>query len=196
MHPYRSLLFVPGHKPDWADKAVKAGADAVVLDLEDSVPDAGKAAARRQVRDSIERLRAGGARAGLLVRVNGLATRLTGADLEEVVVPGLDGIFAPKIEQAILAHPAVEECAVIGVAADVEAGEDEVMAVLTTAKSVPPAEIWDWCQGRMPAFAIPRFLRFVDALPKTPSEKIRKAELRRVGITADTFDRTALAEKP
>ena len=100
MHPYRSLLFVPGHKPDWADKAVKAGADAVVLDLEDSVPDAGKAAARRQVRDSIERLRAGGARAGLLVRVNGLATRLTGADLEEVVVPGLDGIFAPKIEQA------------------------------------------------------------------------------------------------
>jgi len=102
MHPYRSLLFVPGHKPGWADKAVKASADAIVLDLEDSVPDAEKAAARRQVRDSIERLRGTGtgAGAGLLVRVNGLATRLTGADLEEVVVPGLDGIFAPKIEQA------------------------------------------------------------------------------------------------
>jgi citrate lyase subunit beta / citryl-CoA lyase len=100
MHPYRTLLFVPGHKPDWADKAVKAGADAIVLDLEDSVPQAEKAAARRQVRDSIERLRGTGTGAGLLVRVNGLATRLTGADLEEVVVPGLDGIFAPKIEQA------------------------------------------------------------------------------------------------
>jgi len=60
MHPYRSLLFVPGHKPGWADKAVKASADAIVLDLEDSVPDAEKAAARRQVRDSIERLRGGG----------------------------------------------------------------------------------------------------------------------------------------
>ena len=100
MRPYRSLLFVPGHKPDWADKAVKAGADAVVLDLEDSVPEAEKAAARRQVRDSIERLRGTGVGVGLLVRVNGLATRLTGADLEEVVVPGLDGVFAPKVEHA------------------------------------------------------------------------------------------------
>jgi citrate lyase subunit beta/citryl-CoA lyase len=100
MQPYRTLLFVPGHKPGWADKAVKAGADAIVLDLEDSVPEADTAAARRQVRDSIERLRGTGSGAGLLVRVNSLATRLTGADLEEVVVPGLDGIFAPKIEQA------------------------------------------------------------------------------------------------
>ena len=85
MHPYRTLLFVPGHKPDWADKAVKAGADAIVLDLEDSVPDAEKAAARRQVRDSIGRLREAGTGAGLLVRVNGLATRLTGADLVQHV---------------------------------------------------------------------------------------------------------------
>lgn len=34
MHPYRSVLFVPGHKPEWADKAVAAGADCLVLDLE------------------------------------------------------------------------------------------------------------------------------------------------------------------
>jgi hypothetical protein len=65
-----------------------------------------------------------------------------------------------------------------------------VLAVLTTAKPVPPAEIWAWCRGRVPAFAIPRFLRFADALPKTPSEKIRKAELRRAGVTEDTYDRT------
>jgi crotonobetaine/carnitine-CoA ligase len=65
-----------------------------------------------------------------------------------------------------------------------------VMAVLTLAKPAPAAEIWQWCQGRIPAFAIPRFLRFVDALPKTPSEKIRKAELRAAGVTEDTFDRS------
>ena len=101
-----------------------------------------------------------------------------------------ENISSYEVEQAILAHPGVEECAVIGVAAGVEAGEDEVMAVLTLAKPVPAAEIWQWCQGRIPAFAIPRFLRFVDALPKTPSEKIRKAELRRAGLTEDTFDRS------
>jgi len=42
----------------------------------------------------------------------------------------------------------------------------------------------------MPAFAIPRFLRFVDVLPKTPSEKVRKSVLRDDGVTSETFDRT------
>mgnify|MGYP001326927822 CR=1 FL=1 len=97
--PYRTLLFVPGHKTDWVDKAVAAGPDAVVLDLEDAVPEADKVRARALVRSSIERVRANGARVGLLVRVNGLDTRLTGADLEAVVGPGLDGVFTPKIEQ-------------------------------------------------------------------------------------------------
>jgi citrate lyase subunit beta/citryl-CoA lyase len=98
--PYRSLLFVPGHKTDWVDKAVAAGADAVVLDLEDAIPAQEKEATRTVVGESIEGIRKRHPKVGLLVRVNGLATRMTGADLEAVVVPGLDGIFAPKIEQA------------------------------------------------------------------------------------------------
>jgi citrate lyase subunit beta/citryl-CoA lyase len=96
--PYRTLLFVPGHRTDWVEKAVASGADAVVLDLEDSVPDDVKDGARAMVRESIERVRKTDPDVGLLVRVNGLATRLTGADLEAVVGPGLDGIFAPKVE--------------------------------------------------------------------------------------------------
>jgi citrate lyase subunit beta/citryl-CoA lyase len=98
--PYRTLLFVPGHKTAWVDKAIDSGADAIVLDLEDSVPDAEKESARALVRESIERVRKTNTDIGLLVRVNGLATRLTGADLEVVVGHGLDGIFAPKIEDA------------------------------------------------------------------------------------------------
>lgn len=97
---YRTLLFVPGHRGDWVPKALATGADAVVLDLEDSVPQADKQAARATVRESIERVRKTDSEVGLLVRVNGLATRQTGADLEAVVGPGLDGIFAPKIEYA------------------------------------------------------------------------------------------------
>jgi citrate lyase subunit beta / citryl-CoA lyase len=98
--PYRSLLFVPGHKTDWVDKAINTGADAVVLDLEDAVPQDEKEGARVLVRESIERVRKTNSDVGLLVRVNGLATRQTGADLEAVVGPGLDGVFAPKIEHA------------------------------------------------------------------------------------------------
>lgn len=102
-----------------------------------------------------------------------------------------ENISSYEVEQVILGHPAVTECAVIGVPADEEAGEDEVMAVIVTAEAVDAAEIWAWSEGRMPGFATPRFIRFVDALPRTPSEKIRKAELRDSGITADTHDRTA-----
>ncbi len=100
MKPYRSILFVPGHRPTWADKAVASGADCVVLDLEDSVPAEAKVAARATVAESISRLRTTDTGVGILVRVNPLATRLTGGDLEAVVVPGLDGVFAPKIETA------------------------------------------------------------------------------------------------
>jgi citrate lyase subunit beta/citryl-CoA lyase len=100
MHPYRSVLFVPGHKPEWAHKALAAGADCIVLDLEDSVPVDLKEATRDVVRKSLAELRAAAPKAGLFVRPNSLATKLAGADLEAVVCPELDGLFTPKIKDA------------------------------------------------------------------------------------------------
>jgi citrate lyase subunit beta / citryl-CoA lyase len=100
MHGYRSVLFAPGHKPGWAPKALKAGPDAIVLDLEDSVPHEQKLAARDEVRQTVGTLRAADPSVGIFVRVNGLATRLTGADLEAAVVPGLTGVFTPKVSSA------------------------------------------------------------------------------------------------
>ncbi len=53
MRPLRSLLFVPGHREGWAEKAIAAGADGLILDLEDSVPehlkDQGRATAARTI---------------------------------------------------------------------------------------------------------------------------------------------------
>jgi len=95
--PYRSMLFVPGHKPGWAEKAVAAGADAVILDLEDSVPAADKAQARAIVRDTIARLRDTGVRSDVWVRPNSVDSGLFGADVEQVAVPGLTGLFLPKV---------------------------------------------------------------------------------------------------
>jgi carnitine-CoA ligase len=100
-----------------------------------------------------------------------------------------ENISSYEVEQAILGHDAVVECAVIGVRADIEAGEDEVLAAIVTTRRVDAQEIWQWCEGRIPAFAIPRFVRFLDALPKTPSEKVRKAALRDEGVTDTTADR-------
>lgn len=100
MHPYRTVLFVPAHKPDWARKALASGADCLVLDLEDSVPDELKADARRTVRETLPELRAERPEVGLFVRPNALATLQAGADLEAVVCPELDGLFTPKVKDA------------------------------------------------------------------------------------------------
>jgi citrate lyase subunit beta/citryl-CoA lyase len=71
-----------------------------VLDLEDSVPGKEKGEAREQVRQSIEAL-ASRSRPGVMVRVNPLGTGLTGYDLDAVVRLGLDGVFIPKIRDAV-----------------------------------------------------------------------------------------------
>jgi citrate lyase subunit beta/citryl-CoA lyase len=100
VHPYRSILFVPAHKPEWARKALASGADCLVIDLEDSVPADLKDGARKTARDTRAELRAASPDVGLFVRPNALDTRLSGADLEAVVCPELTGLFTPKIRNA------------------------------------------------------------------------------------------------
>ena len=96
MRPYRSMLFVPGNKPSWMKKAVDYGADALILDLEDSVPDQEKVSARPLVKEGLKELRALGQ--ACYVRINGLVTGLAFDDLEGVVCPELDGVTLPKVE--------------------------------------------------------------------------------------------------
>ncbi|WP_181311734.1 AMP-binding protein [Nocardioides campestrisoli] len=101
-----------------------------------------------------------------------------------------ENISSYEIETSILSHPAVVETAVIAVPASTEAGEDEVMAYVITQSDVTPEQLWKHCDGRIPSFAVPRYLRFVDELPKTPSQRVQKAKLRDLGVTPDTHDRT------
>ena len=91
------MLFVPGHKESWVDKAVASGADALILDLEDAVPDQEKRTARRVVRAATERLRDAGMSTGLWVRPNAWESTLAGEDIEAVLNPAVDGLFLPKI---------------------------------------------------------------------------------------------------
>ena len=102
-----------------------------------------------------------------------------------------ENISSYEIEQAVLAHPNVLECAVIAVPATIEAGEDEVMACVVTDGMIEPVKLYAFCSTKMPSFALPRFIRVLPELPKTPSEKVQKSELRAAGVTADTFDREA-----
>lgn len=100
-----------------------------------------------------------------------------------------ENISSYEVEQALLGHPGITECAVVAVKADIEAGEDEVMAWLVASEPIDLAELWAWAETRMPAFAVPRFIEMVDELPKTPSEKVQKIKLRERGVTATTHDK-------
>lgn len=97
MKPVRVALFAPGINARVMTKAIGAGADAVILDLEDSVPLAAKAEARSLVAATIDGMAAGPGPA-VYVRVNGAATGHLASDLEAVVRPGLDAVLLPKVE--------------------------------------------------------------------------------------------------
>jgi citrate lyase subunit beta / citryl-CoA lyase len=90
------MLFVPGHREGWAAKAVRSGTDAVILDLEDSVPANLKAEARDMVAESIGDLARNHPHVGVYIRVNALESGMTGDDLEKVAIPGCNGFVLPK----------------------------------------------------------------------------------------------------
>jgi crotonobetaine/carnitine-CoA ligase len=100
-----------------------------------------------------------------------------------------ENISSFEVEAEVVAYPDVQECAAIGVPN--ELSEDDVMVVIAAVPSrkIDPVALIEFLRPRMAHFMIPRYVRVVDELPKTPTTKVQKAELRKQGITADTWDR-------
>lgn len=98
MNPYRSYLFVPGHKEGWAAKGATAGADAVILDLEDAVPPDAKARARELLSEAIEEARSIKPDIGIVVRVNHWSSEEAPLDYDAIVRHPVDAVMVPKIE--------------------------------------------------------------------------------------------------
>jgi citrate lyase subunit beta / citryl-CoA lyase len=94
----RSLLFVPADSTRKLEKGMTSGADALIVDLEDSVALDGKAKARETAAAFVREAMAGKTRPYILVRVNGLHTGLTDADLDAVAPAKPDAIMLPKVE--------------------------------------------------------------------------------------------------
>jgi len=103
-----------------------------------------------------------------------------------------ENISTWSVETAVAAHPAVLECAAYGVPADL--GEDDVKVdvVLVPGGQLDPAELVTWCEERLVAAAVPRYVQVRDALPKTGTERVQKARLRAEG-TAAAWDRQVAA---
>jgi crotonobetaine/carnitine-CoA ligase len=102
-----------------------------------------------------------------------------------------ENISAFEIEETLDTFPAVLESAVCGV--DSELTEQEVMAFIVPrpGHQIDPRALIAFCDERMAAYMVPRYIQIMASLPKTPTEKIAKSELMAIGITASTWDREA-----
>jgi carnitine-CoA ligase len=104
-----------------------------------------------------------------------------------------ENVSSMEVEKVVGDHPQIKEGAAIGVkAGEGASSEDEIMIVCIAEGTAPdPVELTHWLAERMPYFMVPRYIRFVPELPKTPTERVQKVKLREEGITDDTFDREA-----
>ncbi|WP_164742920.1 AMP-binding protein [Mesorhizobium sp. Z1-4] len=102
-----------------------------------------------------------------------------------------ENISSIEVELEIAAFPGITEVAVIGV--PTAHGDDDVMAIIATAEggNVEPATLIEHLAERLPHFAVPRFIRSMQSLPKTSTGKIKKHELRGNEVSADVWDREA-----
>ena len=102
-----------------------------------------------------------------------------------------ENISSFEVESAILQHPGIREVAVVPVPG--AGSEDDVLAVLAPVPgaSIDPRQFIEFLQDKLAYFMIPRYVRVLAELPKTPTQKIEKHRLRTEGVTADTWDRDA-----
>ncbi len=144
---WRSLLFVPVTNPRFVEKSANAGADAVILDLEDSIPVAEKPRARTLLAAAARKAAGGGA--AIVVRVNRPWRSLV-ADLEAAVIAGIAALMLPKIESA-------EQVEAIA----------EIIAELEDERGLPPGKI-----GLIPMIETARGLFRAEAIARSDARII------------------------
>ena len=98
--------------------------------------------------------------------------------LKDMILYAGENVYPAEIESVLCAHPAVLEAAVIGVPDDRWGELVKAICVLRDGHRATPAQLLAHCRGRLADFKLPRSVDFAEALPRTPSGKIKKAELR------------------
>ena len=100
-----------------------------------------------------------------------------------------ENISSWEVEKVVTSHDSVAEAAAVGVPSELTEEEVLIVVVAKPGESVDPVDLLDLCQERLPHYAVPRYVRFLDELPKTPSQRIEKYRLREEGLVPGTWDR-------
>ncbi|MET0546608.1 MAG: long-chain-fatty-acid--CoA ligase [Caulobacterales bacterium] len=105
--------------------------------------------------------------------------------VKDMIVSGAENIYPAEVENALAAHPAIADCGVIGVPDEKWGEAVKAIVVLKPGQSATPEEIIAFVRQRIAGYKAPKSVDFVDALPRNPSGKILKRELRRKWWPAD-----------
>ena len=97
--------------------------------------------------------------------------------LKDVIRRRGENISSLQVEQALLEHPQVQEVAVVGIPAAV--GEEDVMALVVPREPVSSEELARFCRTRLADFKVPTWYKFVEAVPKTATGRVRKAVIKK-----------------
>jgi len=103
-----------------------------------------------------------------------------------------ENISSYEIESAALTHEAVAEAAAVGVPSEFQDDDDIKLCVVTRpGMQLQPAQLLRVLAGHLPHYMLPRYIEELPALPRTPTNKVRKAELRARGVDGEVWDRKA-----
>jgi len=133
----RSIIFVPGNRPNMLERALAFDADIIMVDLEDSVPTEEKVNARELARQWIPRLSEKGHR--VMVRVNSLDTGLTQSELAAVVGPELQGVSIGKVESPGDLQDADRIISALEASAGMQVGQVKLIPWIENARAVMTA---------------------------------------------------------
>lgn len=104
-----------------------------------------------------------------------------------------ENISSFEVERGVCAHPEVVECAVVAAPGGFAGDEIKAVCVRSEGSALTAAALIEHLTPLMPRFMLPRYVEFVAELPKTPTMKVRKGELRADALNERTWDRTAQA---
>jgi fatty-acyl-CoA synthase len=99
--------------------------------------------------------------------------------IKDMIISGGENIYPAEVEAVFYQHPAVAECAVIGVPDDKWGEVGKAIVVMKSAEGCGPHDLLGFCAGKLAKFKIPKWITFVDTLPRTGSGKVDKLKLRK-----------------
>lgn len=100
-----------------------------------------------------------------------------------------ENVSSMELEAAILSHPEIAEAACVAVSSEDLEDEIKAVVILKPGATLTHEQLTEYLVPLLPYFMIPRYLEFSEALPRTPSLKVEKYQLRKLGVTATTWDR-------